>query len=574
MKKIYILLTATAFTLAAQAQQLNLQSRVYFARLTANPALTAYNGSTNVYGFFRDQWSGALSHPRMAGGIGEISLWNDRLGTGVEVMSYTGGVSQIIEAKLYGAVKIKLAQDHRLSLGVTAGIIQHGTNASQADREMSGNDPMLDKPKATAFDMNIGLAYQWKKLTIGFAIPNLLDANTRVYGNRVQITNFKRNYLINGSYEISLAKDKFHLEPGFVMKIDQLKNVNLNLQLMADYNRFIFLGVGYDLMGGLPVTAGVKISKIFTLAYTYQVPLLQGMPFTPSIYSSHELTVGICFDKWMKKADKAIDAVAAAPQQTAYDSLLSRKASADSLTATQKAVDSLAQKVDALQQALANAQKEQPEKPNALNKQAEDKKQQDAAKAKEKQEAEAKAQQEIAAKEKAKQEAEAKAKAEQEAAAAKAKQKQEAETKAQQAVSKQNAEIVAPVKEQPLNATDNSSEFKIGTPQVLEQVSFDMGTSTLSPNSYSELNKLAAFLQANSSLRVRIIGHTSDQTVNEYNGLLSQQRARVVLEYLHTKGIAPDRIRAQGMGPRVPIAGNDTEEGRAKNRRVEVEIIK
>ncbi|MFN8323547.1 MAG: PorP/SprF family type IX secretion system membrane protein [Chitinophagales bacterium] len=635
MKKIFLLLTTAVIMLAAQAQQLNLQSRVYFARLTANPALTAYNGSTNVYGFFRDQWSGALSHPRMAGGIGEISLWNDRIGTGIEVMSYTGGITQIIDAKLYYAQKIKLAQNHLLSIGVAGGVLQHGTNISSADLEMINNDPSATKPRTVYFDMNIGLAYQWKKLTIGFAIPNLLDANTRAYGNQIRITNFKRNYLINGSYEISLAKDKFHLEPGFVMKIDQLKQVNLNLQLMADYKRFIFLGVGYDLLGGLPVTAGVRISKIFTVAYTYQVPLLQGVPFTPSIYSSHELTVGLNFDKWMKKADK-VKETAAAPQTSSYDSLQSR-ATADSLAATRKAVDSLAVKVDALQQALADVQqqsetaarkKEQVEKLDALNKKLEEQQKQqteaekqakareDAAKAAAEQQAkekaaatalaeqQAKAKQETAKAAAAEQEAKEKAEAAKAAAVAEQQAKEKAQAAKvayeaeQQAKAKQEAatavtktETPAPVAKEETKKTAQGYEIiaeapalpaqteakaapQVGERFSLGNISVERDGSKLHESSYAELDKLVNYLKLHKDTRVRIVGHGDGFDIEEQSGFRSYKRARRVAEYLETKGIPFAQFTYVGMGPRKPIADNTTEEGRAKNFRIEVEIIK
>lgn len=572
MKKLYSLLFFALLMSSAFAQQLNLQSRVYFARLTANPALTAYNGSTNVYGFFRDQWSGALSHPRMYGGVGELSLWGDRIGTGIEVTAYTGGVTQLIDAKLYYAQKIKLAEDHRLSLGVSGGMLQRGFRISTTDREMVNNDPSVNTPNATMFDMSIGLAYQWKKLTVGFAIPNLLDANKRIYGNRVNITDFKRNYLINGSYEVSIAQEKFNIEPGFLLKINELKKVALNLQVMANYKRTVFLGVGYDLFGGMPITAGARISKIFTVAYTYQVPILQDVPFTPSIYSSHELTVGVCFDKWMKKADKVKDWDMAKANQTEYDSLVNRLAALDTVKAQQQTVDSLAQKVDALQQALDNAQqqaagaaaqkaeqqaeqeaqkKEQEAKLKALNKQIEERAQQ------------------------------------QEEEAAQAKADEEAKPQAEQA-QQQKARPVAPqqtataVKNQPLapeaksfnEETETKTTPKAGDRFNLDNVSFGSNGSELDAASYAQLDKLVAYLQSHKNIRVRITGHTDSRASEEYNGWLSRLRARAVADYLKSKGISPNRIEALGMGPRMPVADNQTDEGRAKNRRVEVEIVK
>ena len=75
-------------------------------------------------------------------------------------------------------------------------------------------------------------------------------------------------------------------------------------------------------------------------------------------------------------------------------------------------------------------------------------------------------------------------------------------------------------------------------------------------------------------MQVRILGHTDFKASDEYNDWLSRARARAVQDYLIKKGIAVKRTEIVGMGKRAPIADNETEEGRAKNRRVEMEIVK
>jgi OOP family OmpA-OmpF porin len=74
------------------------------------------------------------------------------------------------------------------------------------------------------------------------------------------------------------------------------------------------------------------------------------------------------------------------------------------------------------------------------------------------------------------------------------------------------------------------------------------------------------------SLNVSIIGHTDARGTAEYNQRLSEARANVVAKYLRSKGVMPNRIKVYGMGEDQPVADNQTEEGRAKNRRVEFVI--
>jgi outer membrane protein OmpA-like peptidoglycan-associated protein len=91
--------------------------------------------------------------------------------------------------------------------------------------------------------------------------------------------------------------------------------------------------------------------------------------------------------------------------------------------------------------------------------------------------------------------------------------------------------------------------------------------------SYIELDKLVSMLNENPRLKVQIVGHTDNVGKDNDNQQLSSQRARVVVDYLSCKKIALERLTSKGMGAQYPIADNQTEEGRAINRRTEMLII-
>jgi OOP family OmpA-OmpF porin len=84
------------------------------------------------------------------------------------------------------------------------------------------------------------------------------------------------------------------------------------------------------------------------------------------------------------------------------------------------------------------------------------------------------------------------------------------------------------------------------------------------------LNEALAILRSNPALTVEVQGHTDSTAASEYNQKLSEARAKAVRDFFIRQGIAPDRIRATGFGETRPIASNDTPEGRALNRRVEL----
>jgi OOP family OmpA-OmpF porin len=100
---------------------------------------------------------------------------------------------------------------------------------------------------------------------------------------------------------------------------------------------------------------------------------------------------------------------------------------------------------------------------------------------------------------------------------------------------------------------------------------FDTGKSEIKPESESALSEITKLLQGDSGLKLKVVGHTDSVGVLDSNFKLSQARAAAVVQALVSRyGIDAGRLRAFGVGPLAPVASNDTDEGRAKNRRVEL----
>ena len=101
-------------------------------------------------------------------------------------------------------------------------------------------------------------------------------------------------------------------------------------------------------------------------------------------------------------------------------------------------------------------------------------------------------------------------------------------------------------------------------------IHFDTGKATILPDSESTLNEVVKLLQQNPDLKLRIEGHTDNQGAAAANQALSEKRAQAVVAWLTGHGVAAGRLMAKGFGAAKPVADNSTEEGRAKNRRVEL----
>lgn len=108
---------------------------------------------------------------------------------------------------------------------------------------------------------------------------------------------------------------------------------------------------------------------------------------------------------------------------------------------------------------------------------------------------------------------------------------------------------------------------------TLDHLYFDVNKWDIKPDAYPTLNKLFASFQKSPTLIVEIAGHTDNIGEEKDNLRLSQRRADAIRNYLIKKGVSPDRILSKGYGEKEPVATNDTEAGKAKNRRTEVKVI-
>ena len=100
-------------------------------------------------------------------------------------------------------------------------------------------------------------------------------------------------------------------------------------------------------------------------------------------------------------------------------------------------------------------------------------------------------------------------------------------------------------------------------------ITFDIGKANIKPESMTEINRIAQLMKDNGGLKFEVQGHTDNTGTVAGNQKLSEQRAQAIVNKLVEMGIEANRLSAKGMGQSAPLADNSTDEGRAKNRRVE-----
>lgn len=116
-------------------------------------------------------------------------------------------------------------------------------------------------------------------------------------------------------------------------------------------------------------------------------------------------------------------------------------------------------------------------------------------------------------------------------------------------------------------------QYEAASSFELKNCNFETGKDVLKPESYVVIDELIQYMKKKPSLRIEIGGHTDNIGSEASNQILSEGRAKAVRKYMISKGISSGRILAKGYGMSNPISDNETEEGRAANRRTEVKIL-
>lgn len=120
-----------------------------------------------------------------------------------------------------------------------------------------------------------------------------------------------------------------------------------------------------------------------------------------------------------------------------------------------------------------------------------------------------------------------------------------------------------------VSQTEDGSAILVNLP---DGVTFGVDSTVITPTFQQTLNQIADSLKTYPDSLVDVYGHTDSTGSDAYNQGLSERRAQSVANYLGMRGVASARIRSQGFGKQYPVASNDTEQGRALNRRVEIKI--
>jgi outer membrane protein OmpA-like peptidoglycan-associated protein len=135
---------------------------------------------------------------------------------------------------------------------------------------------------------------------------------------------------------------------------------------------------------------------------------------------------------------------------------------------------------------------------------------------------------------------------------------------------KQEAELRRDTAGTGIDVSRDGDVIKLNLP---DGVTFDFNRTDIKPQFYPSLNTVAGTMRSYNQTIVEVSGHTDNIGSDAVNQRISEQRAQSVASYLQAQGVQRERLEVVGLGMRFPIADNATEQGRARNRRVEIRLL-
>lgn len=303
MKRFFWLITVLTLAAPAFAQQVPLYSQYTLNPFIYNPAFTGLRQGLNANLIYRKMWTDIADAPETRALTLDGAILDEKVGLGAFIYQDFTGILERFGANMSYAYYIKLNKDMRLGLGISAGIQQTRVDW---DRAFTGNDqidPVVVNSNRSAlnFDGSAGLSFLWKDLKVGFAVPQLVETKLKdLSNNDYSSYQLARHYLINASYDISVIKDKFNIEPLAMFRASKGKAFQVDFGSSFRFKDFVWLSVMYRYDYAVTFGGGVKVHDRVSVGYSYDHSVNSLNSYSGG---THEIFLGV---KFGKKEDKGL----------------------------------------------------------------------------------------------------------------------------------------------------------------------------------------------------------------------------------------------------------------------------
>jgi type IX secretion system PorP/SprF family membrane protein len=306
MKKSVLILILVLCSMLTYAQQVGMYSHSFYKPMIVNPAFAGADEFANAMLISRNQWTNFKGAPQQTLFTADGNIMEKKVGIGLSLSSERKGLTSKIGGNMFYSYKLELNKDMSLALGLALGVADQTINFSNALVE-TPSDPTLytDSQHKTVFTADAGLAFAWKDLKIGLAIPQLMGTKLKSadYVDSVTVHAYYtqvRHYMFSAQYRYFIAKEKgISIVPMAIMRIVPHAPFQFDGTVNIDWENKFWAGITYKSKYALALNVGICLQKQLCIGYSYEI-------ITGSIgkYAgiSHEIMINFKLAK-NKKAD-------------------------------------------------------------------------------------------------------------------------------------------------------------------------------------------------------------------------------------------------------------------------------
>jgi len=283
------------FIFKAEAQQVSLVDQYYINPGIYNPAAVGYNNLFQAYLIrnekFKDFDGGQTFHAFTL----DAGLKEGKYGVGINLSNNNVGIFNTTQADFAYAYRIKIDENQYLRLGLSAGISDFRLNLSDANADMNDDLIQGNHYNNTEFIANFGAYYTNKRLTIGLAIPQLINQSNLSKYDDQDLYKQSRHVLLSGSYEIPIRSIKdLSFVPNFMMRYINNTPLQYDINALLKLKNKGWFAINYKNKYAIGLNIGVNALKNFKVGYSYNVNTQNSAHISGS---NHEFLIGYTFNK-------------------------------------------------------------------------------------------------------------------------------------------------------------------------------------------------------------------------------------------------------------------------------------
>jgi type IX secretion system PorP/SprF family membrane protein len=278
----FVLFAVVIFT-KVQAQQMPFSSQYYSNQFITNPALTGNKGSTNVFLTHRTQWVGIAGSPQTSYFTLDGAMKKDGVGIGLVLYSDVTDILSRTGGNVNYAYKLKINESNSLTFGLALGIVNNKVDFTKSI-VLDKTDPFLNTQQLsrTVANADFGLAYNWKKLEVGFAIPQLIG-NSFNFSNNVGTTGsytLARHYYGSLKYlfDVNVSKG-ITAYPLVMVRSVAGSPFQYDINGVIDWKKYGWFGITYHSNYAVAFSVGARYKKI-SIGYAYDLGISKIKKYT------------------------------------------------------------------------------------------------------------------------------------------------------------------------------------------------------------------------------------------------------------------------------------------------------